>query len=291
MRLFTFLLLIVVITTSCTHQAKPLWEDPVIEQIANGFEFTEGPVWVEDLGLIFSDIPQNKVHLYDLNGKVTEYINPSGKSNGLALNADHDLILCQHLLRQVSKYSDGQFEVLASHYNGMKLNSPNDLTIAKDGSIFFTDPTFGLKDDNMVQETPYSGIYRISPDGELFLLDSTLSLPNGIALSPDEKKLYVVECEIADIYVWDVLPDKSIANKTLFYDMNTMWGDGMKVDKDGNIFITAESGIHVFSPEGKLLNTIKVSEKNPTNVNWGSQNEIQSLYVTAGDAVYKVSAR
>lgn len=256
--------------------------------IASGFNFVEGPVWIEGLGLLFSDIPENKVYLLNANSKVSEYINPSGKSNGLALNNEGELILCQHLDRQIGIYKNGSIETLASHYNGKQLNSPNDLTIKSNGTIYFTDPDFGLNDEGLTSELGYKGIYCVTSDGKLHLLDKSLNLPNGICFSPDESKIYIVDSQIADIYVWDVVDDTTITNKTLFYNNPGMWGDGMKIDQNGFLYATANNGLSILSSEGKLIDRVAFNGNGPSNCNWGILNDQPVMFITAGSTLWSV---
>lgn len=266
----------------------PLLSDPTVEKIASGFNFVEGPLWIEGEGLLFSDIPENKVFLLNTDSVVSTYITPSGKSNGLAFDIEGNLILCQHLARQVGKYVDEIIIPLATHYNGTRLNSPNDLTVKSTGSIFFTDPPFGLNDEGGTSELGFAGIYSVTNDGKVHLLDSSLTLPNGIVFSPDETKLYVIESQIADIYVWDVINDSTLANKTLFYNMNTQWGDGMKTDENGFLYVTAANGLTIFSPQGELIENISIGSSGPSNCAWGSVNGEPTMYVTAGNSVYRL---
>jgi gluconolactonase len=284
----TLLIMILMAAVINLAAQSPILKNPVVEKIGSGFNFVEGPVWVENLGLLFSDIPANKVYLLNTDSVVSTYINPSGKSNGLALNADGKLIMCQHYERQIGKYENNSIVALASHYNGKRLNSPNDLTIHSKGTVFFTDPPFGLNDEGGTSDLGYAGIYSLTSDGKVHLLDKTLKLPNGIALSPDEKKLYVIDSEIADIYVWDIVNDSTLANKTLFYNMPTQWGDGMKTDENGFLYVTAANGLTIFSQDGKLIENIKIGPSNASNCGWGSEKGEPTMYVTAGNSVYRL---
>jgi sugar lactone lactonase YvrE len=257
-----------------------------VENIAGGFSFVEGPVWKDGLGLLFSDIPANRVYLWSPDSGVSTYLNPSGNSNGLTFDSQGRLLLAQTGLRRIALLEpDGTQISLADTFNGKKLNSPNDLAVKSDGSIFFTDPPFNIPAGQQ-QELSFSGIYRISPYGELQLLDSTLNLPNGICFSPDETKLYVNNSQARIIYVWDVIDDSTIANKREFARINPNgYADGMKVDMNGNLFCTAPLGVWVFSPEGIVLDTILVPGQT-SNCNWGDEDK-RTLYITAGNNVYR----
>ncbi len=264
--------------------------DPIIELVEDGFNFIEGPVWKEGVGLLFSDIPENKIYVWDSVAGSSVYLTPSGKSNGLAVDALGNLFVCQHLDRQLGIYEEGVGIVAkATHYNGKRLNSPNDLAIKSDGSIFFTDPPFGLNDEGATPELPYAGIYRLSESGDLQLLDSTLNYPNGIAFSLDESKLYVSESDVADVYVWDVIDDTTIANKTLFYNIPGQWADGMKIDEEGYLYVTGPIGVWIIAPDGSLIETVTVpDEYSASNCNWGPQED-PTLYVTSNSRLYKIT--
>lgn len=267
--------------------SQPLLNNPFVEKIAEGFSFVEGPVWVNNLGLLFSDIPQNKIYLFSVDSTISEYIYPSGNSNGLALDLNGNLLLCQHGPRQVSRIElNGKITPIATHYNNKKLNSPNDLAVKSDGSIFFTDPPYGLNDQNGKSELGYNGIYRLNPKGELQLLDNSLERPNGICFSPDETKLYVTDTETRRIYAWDILNDSTIDNKKEIGYMSPRGGaDGMKADKNGYLYITGPLGVWVYSGEGNPVDTINIPGQT-TNCNWNADSTM--LYVTSGNALYRI---
>jgi sugar lactone lactonase YvrE len=257
-----------------------------VEKIAEGFQFLEGPVWKEDLGLLFSDIPANTVYLWSQVKGTSVYLQPSGNSNGLAIDARQDLVLAQHSKRRLAKLNeDGIETTLATHYKGKRFNSPNDMAIKSDGSIFFTDPPYGISAQQ--EELGFYGIYRLNPEGELQLLDSSLFRPNGITFSPDEKKLYVSESDACRIYVWDVISDSLIVNKRLFASMNAEGNaDGMKTDPAGNLFATGPYGVWVYSHNGTVLDTILVPGQT-TNCNWGDPDR-KTLYITSGSGLFRI---
>ena len=271
---------------------KPVLNNPVVEKVAEGFSFTEGPLWLNETGLIFSDIPENKIMLYSIDSSVSEYLNPSGNSNGLTLDHKGWVIMAQHGPRQVARLeADGKITPLATHYDGKRFNSPNDLVVKSDGSIFFTDPPYGLNDQGGTSELGYYGIYRLSPEGVVFLLDKTLTRPNGICFSPDETVLYVDDCEALNIYAWDVENDSVIANKRLFASLtpnsaNDRYADGMKIDRNGFLYISGPKGIWILSPNGDFVNTISVPGQT-ANCGWGDEDGL-SLYVTSGNAIYRI---
>lgn len=243
----------------------------------------------KDGSLIFSDIPASKIYKWSPDSVTTVFLEPSGNSNGLSFDKNGNLILAQHGERSIARLeTDGSQTVLASHYEGKKLNSPNDIAVKSDGSIFFTDPPYGISKEQ--EELGYYGIYRISPAGEVQLLDKTLRRPNGIVFSPDEKKLYVNDCEAKIIYMWDVVSDTAIANKKQFAvtNLDGYGVDGMKVDLHGNLYSTGPNGLWVFSPDGTLLKTIEVPGQ-VTNCNWGGKDG-NTLLITSGSEVYSLSS-
>ncbi|MCX7798422.1 MAG: SMP-30/gluconolactonase/LRE family protein [Melioribacter sp.] len=256
----------------------------VVEKIADGFQFVEGPVW-KDGSLLFSDIPANTVYKWSPDSGIKVFLRPSGNSNGLALDKNGNLLLAQHGLRQIARLEkSGELTPLATHYDGKRLNSPNDIAVKSDGSIFFTDPPYGI--NTTQEELRFYGIYRITPEGKLQLLDKTLYRPNGIAFSPDEKKLYVSDSEARIIYVWDVISDSIISNKRRFAYMPPRgYADGMKVDQFGFLFAAGPIGIWIFNSEGNIIDTIPIPGQT-TNCCFGEDG--RTLFVTASGAVYRV---
>ncbi|HYZ86658.1 MAG TPA: SMP-30/gluconolactonase/LRE family protein [Bryobacteraceae bacterium] len=277
-----------------------------IQKIAGGFIFTEGPLWYKDGSLLFSDVPGNTIYKRTADGKVSVFRKPSGYdkndapqgayvgSNGLSRDPQGRLIICEHGNGRVTRLDkDGKLTVLADRYEGKRLNSPNDLTWRKDGSLYFTDPPYGFpkQDDDPKKELKHNGIYRIVK-GNLELLNTDLTRPNGIAFSPDEKYLYVANSDAAKKvwYRFDVQPDGRITNGRVFVDASKVAGDGvpdgMKVDRQGNLIATGPGGVWIISPTGKHLGTIKLPEV-PANVAWGGQDG-KTLFITATTSVYQV---
>ena len=256
-----------------------------VQKIADGFQFTEGPVWVND-HLLFSDIPADTIYK---QAETTEtYLKPSGHSNGLTLDKQGRLLLCEHDRRLTRLEEDGSKTVLAEYYEGKRLNSPNDLVVKSDGSIYFTDPPYGLPNRTEGKELEYCGVYRLT-DEKLTLLDDAVPLPNGLAFSPDEKTLYVADSSSAQIYAYDVTAT-GLENKRVFAKMGAVDGtgaaDGMKVDVDGNVFCTGPGGIHVIDPEGTKLGLI-VCPEIPANLAWGG-DDYRTLYITARTGLYSL---
>jgi gluconolactonase len=281
--------------------------DAKIEKLAGGFEFVEGPAWIDDGGyLLFSDPNANAIYRWTPDGQVSVWRTKSGYagpdltdyhqpgSNGLAIDGQGRVTIDQHGNRRVVRIErNGVVTVLADRYRGRRLNSPNDLVYRSDGALYFTDPPFGLPKvfDDPAKELPFSGVYRVQ-DGELTLLTRDLTGPNGIAFSPDEQVLYVSnwDPDRKVIMRYDVRPDGLIENGRVFFDITRSvpgedaW-DGLKVDRDGNLFAAGPEGIYVLSPSGAHLGTIAVPE-HVANFAWGDLDR-RTLYITASTGLYR----
>ncbi len=267
-------------------------KDLRLEQLTTGFWFTEGPVWCGDT-LLFSDIPRNRIMRLSLHGESSEttvFRSPSGYSNGLTLDKSGRLIACEHGTRRVTcRDTDGSLSWLIDQYEGLKLNSPNDVVVKSDGSVYFTDPPYGLANPDLQQELSFSGVYRFSPDGKLTLLVDDFEGPNGLAFSPDESILYVDDSARFHIRAFDVKPNGQLKNGRIFLDMQAPEDglpDGMKIDGQGNIYCTGPGGIWIMSPEGECLGRIILAEL-PANLAWGDA-DWKSLYVTARSSIYRL---
>ena len=284
--------------------------DAEIEKVAGGFQFTEGPLWIRGWEgspfLLFSDVPGNVIYRWDpATGETTDWKNPvfegeivEGRfagSNGLALDHDGSLLVCEHGNRRISKITpDGDQTVVVDAYEGKRLNSPNDLTWHSNGWLYFTDPPYGLvgQDESPDKELDFNGVFRFHPaDGTLELLADEQTRPNGIAFSPDEKTLYVSNSDgSAKIwYAYDVAEDGSLAGRRIFKDVTAETApggpDGFKVDIDGNLFATGPGGVWVMAPDGTHLGTIQPEEV-PANVAWGDDGS--TLYMTARTGLYRI---
>ncbi len=260
-----------------------------LEKVAGDFQFIEGPIWHPDGFLLFSDIPANIIYKFGSNQQVEVFRRPSGKANGNTLDKENRLLTAEHENRRVSRTEkDGKVITLADRYEGKRLNSPNDLVVKSDGSIYFTDPSYGVNKEQ--QELGFYGVYRLASDGKLTLLVKDLVLPNGIAFSPDEKKLYVNNSEAKYIAVFDVKPDGTVTNERLFADLKdaSQGGvpDGLKVDLQGNVYSTGPGGVWILSPDGKLLGKISVPET-ATNLAWG-ESDRKTLYITGSTSLYRI---
>jgi sugar lactone lactonase YvrE len=266
-----------------------------LEKLATGFMFTEGPVWdSKNKCLYFSDIPGNKMRKWSKDKEIEVVRDPSGKSNGLTFDKQGRLLACEHANRRVSRTDkDGKITTIADKYNGKKLNSPNDVVVKSDGSIYFSDPPYGLTAEFGVlgtQELAFQGVYRLSPDGRtLTLLVDDFEKPNGLAFSPDEKLLYIDDTDRVHVRVFDVKSDGTITNGRLFADLkgNDPGNvDGMKVDSQGNVYVTGPGGISVFDPNGSKLGRIDMPEVS-ANLAWGD-DDWKTLYITASTSLYSI---
>src|SRR3954454_5739694 len=273
---------------------KSLIEAGDPEQIATGFGFTEGPVWHPDGYLIFSDIPASRTYKWMPDSTVTILREPSGFANGLTLDRERRLIACEHGGRRVSRIAaDGTVVTLADSYGGKRLNSPNDVVVKSDGTIYFTDPPYGLTPPYgpsvQEREQPCNGLYRITPDGALELLIDDFDQPNGLAFSADESLLYVDDSPRRHVRIFDVRPDGTLANSRIFADMDHPQPgspDGMKLDVEGHLYVPGATGVWVFEPDGTCLGVIVTPER-PANCAWGDANR-QTLYITARTSLYRV---
>lgn len=261
-------------------------------KIASGFRFTEGPVWDRARGcLYFSDIPANTIHQWRPDGGVSVFKYPSGKSNGLTLDHAGRLLICEHAGRRVSRIEqDGSTSGLASHYRGSRLNSPNDIVVKSDGFIYFTDPPYGLNPVFGIDEPPeldFTGVYRANPtSGEIVVVADDFT-PNGLAFSPDERRLYVADTEANLVLSYEVDSAGNLSGKRLFARIaGNPAPDGLKVDVKGNVFVSGGGGVWVHDPDGARLGLIPVPEL-PSNLAWGDTGW-STLYITARTSVYRV---
>jgi len=273
------------------------------EILADGFDWTEGPVWRRDGGyLLFNDIPPNTMYRWSESDGLRIFMRPAGYTgpdppgnelgaNGLAFDSDGALVLCDHGNRNISRLDETKFTktILVDRYGGKRLNSPNDLAFKSNGDLYFTDPPYGLRglNDDPHKELSFNGVYRLSAGGKLTLLVDDLTFPNGIAFSPDEKTLYVSNSnpKHAVWMAYDVLDDGSVANGRIFFDATDFvvagkkgLPDGMTVDAYGNLFGAGPGGVLIFAPDGTHLGTIETGQAT-ANVSFGGNG--QTLFITA----------
>jgi gluconolactonase len=288
-------------------------DDAVIELVVDKkFEWSEGPVWDKDhKRVLFSDIPRNMIWEWSAEGGLKEFLKPSGYtgtekftgrepgSNGLAFSKSGELHMCMHGDRRLAKWVGGKFVTLADKYDGKRLNSPNDLVFMSNGDIYFTDPPYGLPliEKDPAKELDFQGVYRYSAKGELTLLTKEMTRPNGLALSPDEKTLYVANSD-PDKSVWMAFPvkrDGTLGDGKVFFDSTQAvkdkkpgLPDGMKVSQDGTIWATGPGGVYVFSAAGKHLGTLATGV--PT-ANCGFGDDGSTLYITADKSLVRVRTK
>lgn len=280
-----------------------------VERIVSGRKWVEGPVWNRKEGyLLFSDIPTNSVIKWQEGKGTSLFLKPSGYtgksrfdgpepgSNGLTFDPEGRLVLAEHGDRRIGRLEkNGKRTTLVDRYDGKRINSPNDVVFKSNGDLYFTDPPFGLPQsfDDPRREVPFQGVYKYSKDGKLTLLTKDIKAPNGIAFSPDEKKLYVSNADPTNAVwmVFDVQADGTIGNGRVFFNA-TAWSktkrgvpDGMKIDRYGNIFGAGPGGIHVIAPDGTLLGSIETGV--PTgNVAWGEDGS--SLFIASNTNVFRL---
>jgi gluconolactonase len=268
-----------------------------IELLADGFVFAEGPVWsFPDSHLTFSDIPADTMYRWNERQGVRQYRKPSNFSNGLAYDKDGALIACEHRTRRVTRETPDGLETIVDTYRGKRLNAPNDIVLASDGSLVFTDPHYGLGKGfggPAEQEQPVRGVYRIPPSGgEPELLVADFTGPNGLALSPDGGALYVADTEEFHIRAFAVASSWALSGGDVLIDLPREGEgvpDGLKLDLAGNIYSTGAGGIWICSPAGELLGQISVPEV-AANLAWGDE-DAQTLYVTASTGLYRVRCK
>ncbi len=266
--------------------------DAKLDVVAGGFGFTEGPVWDEAGFLYVSDETLNKIFRVFLDGRKVQVISLADP-DGNTYDRQHRLLDCASMLRAIIEVTpQGTYNILADRFQGKKFNSPNDVIIGPDGAIYFTDPTLDLP-SGQKQETTFQGVYRLGSDGNVSLLTKDLSQPNGLGFSPDGKHFYVDDSEKRNIRVYDVGPGMTLGAGHIFGEepggKDDGVPDGIKIDRNGNLFVTGPKGIWVWDSAGNHLGTIVLPEQ-PANLAWGD-NDYSTLYITATTSVYRIRTR
>lgn len=253
------------------------------EKVSGGFQFLEGPVWVPARNeLLFSDIPASKIYRHK-DGKFDIFRHPSNQANGNALDPQGRLVTCEHDTRRVSRTErDGTIVPLATHYEGRRLNSPNDVVCRSDGSVYFSDPPYAVKPED--RELDFQGVFRVPPDGKTVTLAvRNFVKPNGLAFSPDEMTLYIADTELGHIRAFDVNPDGTITNSRVFCKVERP--DGFRVDSEGHLYICAMKAVEIFDRTGKRTGEIALPER-PANVAFGDSDR-RTLYLCARTGLYR----
>lgn len=292
--------------------------DAQIELLGEGYSWSEGPLWIESQKmLLFTDVPNNVIHKWTEKNGVEVFLTPSGYTgttptvsrepgaNGLTLDKQGNLLVCQHGDRRVSRY-DGTFDkpepkftTLADRFDGKRLSSPNDLVVRSNGDIFFTDPPYGLRklDEDPDKEIPFNGVYKLGTDGKVTVLVDSLTKPNGIALAPDEKTLLVANSDPAKAiwYVFDITTGDSLANARVFYDATAMVNeanpglpDGFKIDKDGNVFASGPGGIWIFNSKGTVIGKVRLPD---ATANCALADDGKTLFMTSKNKLLRLKMR
>ena len=282
-----------------------------VEVLAEGFDWAEGPVWVEAGGyLLYTDVPQNVIWRWSETGGLSEFMRPSGfdgedgshlrepGANGLVIEPSGALLMCDHGNRSLSRVdlATRRKTIVVDRFEGKRFNSPNDLVIHRSGAVYFTDPPYGLEglNDSLVKEMAHNGVYRRAPDGAVSLIDDALTFPNGVALSPDHRTLYVAvsDPEVPILRAYDLGDDGRPTSSRLFFDAASLMGpdapgvpDGLKVDARGRIFTTGPGGVLVLTPQGDLLGVIDTGRAT-ANCAFGPGGA--SLFMTADDRLTRV---
>lgn len=266
-----------------------------VKKLATGFDWVEGPVWFGDLGcLLFSDIPNNRILRWTEEGIAT-FRAPSNYANGHTRDREGRLISCEHGLRRVTRTElDGSLTVIADNWQGKRLNSPNDVIVARDGGIWFSDPHYGIMTNyegfQSAQEVPCQ-VYRVDPSGKIEAMITDMACPNGLCFSPDESRLYVADTgrmfstDPQHIRVYDMVNGRPV-NGRLFHKIDKGCADGMRLDTDGNLWSSAGDGVHCIAPDGRLLGKILVPET-VSNICFGGRAK-HRLFITATTSLYSV---
>ncbi len=276
-------------------QTQPTTNDLVpaganVEKLASGVKFIEGPIWIPGVDggyLVFSDTPSDELKRWDSKSGLTTFRPRANKPNGNTLDREGQLLTCEHGARRLTRTEkDGSITILADNYQGKRLNSPNDVVVKSDGSVWFSDTTYGIEPKDV--DLAGRWVFRLSADGKtLEPVVTDFDMPNGLCFSPDEKRLYIADSEKPHhIRVYDVSVDGKLSNSRVFAVIEPGVPDGMRCDERGNLWTSAGDGVHVFSPDGRLLLKIPVPET-PANVCFGGEDG-KMLFITARTSLYAI---
>ena len=288
-------------------QLANIVESREAQRLATGFEFTEGPLWHPDGYWLYADIPPNIIHRLAPGGQPEVFRDNSGGSNGITFDLNGNLIVCEGSTRQIThRGADGSYTAIATHIDGKRINRPNDVIVRSDGTIYFSDPAHSFEPGE--QELDFAGVHRIAPDGTHTVAARDIPFPNGLALSPDERTLYVANtfagfdcvkdkeggeaCEHQYILAFDVAPDGGLSNQRMFAPMYSAADgvpDGMKVDVEGRVYCTGAGGCWVFDAAGNHLGTIELPEV-PANNAWGGPDN-RTMFFTARTSVFTLQMK
>lgn len=288
---------IAVVMTACAAPDQPVDSlvDPLagrgmVEKVGGGFTFTEGPVWLPSKGvLLFTDVGADTIHQLQPPATITVFRISTGRANGLGLDPQGGLIASEGDNRRVSRtLVDGTVVTVADRWQGKRLNSPNDNITRRDGTVYFTDPPYGLP-DGQARELDFQGVFRVDPTGTLHLESRQFNRPNGVALSPDEKTLYVDDTADNLVRKFPVRPDGSLGPSTIFVPSTGGGGDGIAIDDAGNVYVATDGGVKVYRPSGAPWGVIAVPEV-PSNCTFGGPDR-KTLYITAKTSLYRVALK
>lgn len=282
------LMAVVSFSVSTSANAQIIDKDTEFVKVTSGYQFTEGPYWHPDGYLLFSDIPANTIYKWVPGSEATVFMKPSGHSNGITSTPEGDLVLAQHdgMISLIN--SDHKVQVLAKEYEGKRLNSPNDVTVASDGTIYFTDPPFGVSEEN--KELEFSGVYILKQGGSPQLMYDGFEQPNGVVLTRDESKVYFNDTATGQIMVFERNKSGKLIDGNKFANVgpseDSGAADGMAVDRNGNVYSTGPGGIYIFNSEGEQIQFVETPAR-ITNMEWG-RDDLQTLFITTPAAIYSI---
>ncbi|MDH6305156.1 gluconolactonase [Parabacteroides sp. PF5-5] len=285
--LYSLFVCVISVAASCGQPKGVVAEGAVVEKLADGFSFTEGPAVDKDGNIYFTDQPNDKIYKWSTDGKLSVFLDNTGRANGMYFDKDNHLLSCSDMENEIWRFNpDGSHTVILTDYQGRKLNGPNDLWVHPKGGVYLTDPLYKrdywTRSPEMQQDGQH--LYYLSPDHQtVSRVDDTLEQPNGIIGTPDGKLLYVADIRAGKTYAYDIQPDGSLSNKRLFCSMGS---DGMTMDEAGNVYLTGK-GVSVFNPEGVQIAHIPVEAGWTANICFGGK-DMKTLFITASQYLYSI---